>query len=56
MSPSVHKGQAFGEFQYLTPPLHPDTHKITAAGSALSAHLSVSGAPRTLPATAVLTR
>ncbi|MEU9410946.1 site-specific integrase [Streptomyces sp. NPDC048281] len=36
--------------------LHPDTHKITAAGSALSAHLSVLRAPRTLPATTVLTR
>ncbi|MEV0481845.1 site-specific integrase [Streptomyces sp. NPDC050508] len=36
--------------------LHPDVHKITAAGTALSAHLSVLRAPRTLPATAVLTR
>ncbi|WP_446045056.1 hypothetical protein [Streptomyces olivaceus] len=36
--------------------LHPDAHKITAAGSALSAHLSVLCAPRTLPATNVLTR
>ncbi|EGX56086.1 phage integrase [Streptomyces zinciresistens K42] len=36
--------------------LHPDVHKITAAGSALSAHLSVLRAPRTLPATTVLTR
>ncbi|WP_327399719.1 site-specific integrase [Streptomyces sp. NBC_01288] len=36
--------------------LHPDIHKITAAGTALSAHLSVLRAPRTLPATAVLTR
>ncbi|MER7969726.1 site-specific integrase [Streptomyces sp. NPDC096080] len=36
--------------------LHPDTHKITAAGTALSAHLSVLRAPRTLPATTVLTR
>ncbi|MBK3565220.1 site-specific integrase [Streptomyces sp. MBT62] len=36
--------------------LHPDIHKVTAAGAALSAHLSVLRAPRTLPATAVLTR
>jgi integrase len=36
--------------------LHPDVHKITAAGTALSAHLSVLRAPRTLPATTVLTR
>ncbi|MFF9902002.1 tyrosine-type recombinase/integrase [Streptomyces olivaceus] len=36
--------------------LHPDVHKITAAGAALSAHLSVLRAPRTLPATTVLTR
>ncbi|WP_329454525.1 tyrosine-type recombinase/integrase [Streptomyces sp. NBC_01497] len=36
--------------------LHPDTHKITAAGTALSAHLSVLRAPRTLPSTTVLTR
>ncbi|MFD4788982.1 tyrosine-type recombinase/integrase [Streptomyces sp. NPDC058459] len=36
--------------------LHPDVHKITAAGTALSAHLSVLRAPRTLPATSALTR
>lgn len=36
--------------------LHPDPHKITAAGAALSAHLNVLRAPRTLPATTVLTR
>ncbi|MFG3019276.1 tyrosine-type recombinase/integrase [Streptomyces sp. NPDC048254] len=36
--------------------LHPDIHKITAAGTALSAHLNVLRAPRTLPATTVLTR
>lgn len=36
--------------------LHPDIHKITAAGTALSAHLSVLRAPRSLPATAGLTR
>lgn len=36
--------------------LHPDVHKITAAGTALSAHLSVLRAPRTLPARTVLTR
>ncbi|MEV7504820.1 tyrosine-type recombinase/integrase [Streptomyces sp. NPDC093018] len=30
--------------------LHPDTHKITAAGAALTAHLSVLRAPRSLPA------
>lgn len=29
--------------------LHPDMHKITAAGAALSAHLSVLRAPRSLP-------
>lgn len=36
--------------------LHPDDHKITSAGTALSAHLSVLRAPRTLPATSALTR
>ncbi|WP_327397523.1 tyrosine-type recombinase/integrase [Streptomyces phaeochromogenes] len=36
--------------------LHPDIHKITAAGVALSTHLSVLRAPRSLPATTVLTR
>ncbi|WP_328492641.1 site-specific integrase [Streptomyces sp. NBC_00414] len=36
--------------------LHPDIHKITAAGAALSTHLSVLRAPRSLPATTVLTR
>ncbi|MGC5244192.1 tyrosine-type recombinase/integrase [Streptomyces albogriseolus] len=36
--------------------LHPDVHKITAAGVALSTHLSVLRAPRSLPATTVLTR
>ncbi|MEV6721501.1 tyrosine-type recombinase/integrase [Streptomyces xanthochromogenes] len=36
--------------------LHPDVHKITAAGTTLSAHLSVLRAPRTLPATTALTR
>ncbi|GJF23756.1 hypothetical protein SHO565_43200 [Streptomyces sp. HO565] len=29
--------------------LHPDTHTITAAGTALSAHLGVVRAPRSLP-------
>lgn len=29
--------------------LHPDVHKITAVGAALSAHLSVLRAPRSLP-------
>ncbi|MFI9629600.1 hypothetical protein [Streptomyces sp. NPDC052042] len=36
--------------------LHPDVHKITAAGAALSAHLSVLRAPRSLPSPIVLTR
>ncbi|MFF7403040.1 tyrosine-type recombinase/integrase [Streptomyces murinus] len=36
--------------------LHPDTHKITAAGAALTAHLSVLRAPRSLPGPTVLTR
>ncbi|WUD10697.1 tyrosine-type recombinase/integrase [Streptomyces murinus] len=36
--------------------LHPDTHKITAAGAALTAHLSVLRAPRFLPGPTVLTR
>ncbi len=36
--------------------LHPDTHKITAAGMALTAHLSVLRAPRSLPGPTVLTR
>nr|WP_244174102.1 hypothetical protein [Streptomyces murinus] len=38
--------------------LHPDTHKITAAGAALTTHLSVLRAPppRSLPGPTVLTR
>ncbi|MFJ7904747.1 tyrosine-type recombinase/integrase [Streptomyces sp. NPDC096198] len=36
--------------------LHPDTHKITAAGAVLTAHLNVLRAPRSLPGPAVLTR
>ncbi|MEW1775157.1 hypothetical protein [Streptomyces sp. NPDC086777] len=36
--------------------LHPDVHKITAAGAALSAHLSVLRAPRSLPSPIVVTR
>ncbi|WSD72418.1 tyrosine-type recombinase/integrase [Streptomyces sp. NBC_01591] len=36
--------------------LHPDVHKITAAGAALSAHLSVVRAPRSLPGPIVMTR
>ncbi|MFF9512320.1 tyrosine-type recombinase/integrase [Streptomyces sp. NPDC014724] len=36
--------------------LHPDVHKITAAGAALSAHLSVLRAPRPLPSPIVVTR
>ncbi|MCC9705934.1 site-specific integrase [Streptomyces sp. MNU76] len=36
--------------------LHPDVHKITAAGAALSAHLSVLRAPRSLPGPIVMTR
>ncbi|MEU2619656.1 tyrosine-type recombinase/integrase [Streptomyces sp. NPDC007157] len=36
--------------------LHPDLHKITAAGAALSAHLSVLRAPRSLPSPIVMTR
>ncbi|WDM15145.1 tyrosine-type recombinase/integrase [Streptomyces lavenduligriseus] len=36
--------------------LHPDVHKITAAGAALSAHLSAVRAPRSLPSPIVMTR
>ncbi|WP_250293283.1 tyrosine-type recombinase/integrase [Streptomyces atroolivaceus] len=36
--------------------LHPDVQKITAAGAALSAHLSVVRAPRSLPSPIVITR
>ncbi|MFE5934132.1 tyrosine-type recombinase/integrase [Streptomyces sp. NPDC056470] len=36
--------------------LHPDVHKITAAGAALSAHLSVLRAPRSLPSPIVVAR
>lgn len=36
--------------------LHPDVHKITAVGAALSAHLSVLRAPRSLPSPMTVTR
>ncbi|MEU3750149.1 MULTISPECIES: tyrosine-type recombinase/integrase [Streptomyces] len=36
--------------------LHPDVHKITAAGAALSAHLSVLRAPRSLPSPIMVAR
>ncbi|MGW4730199.1 tyrosine-type recombinase/integrase [Streptomyces shenzhenensis] len=36
--------------------LHPDVHKITAAGAAFSARLSVLRAPRSLPSPIVVTR
>lgn len=36
--------------------LHPDVHKITAAGAALSAHLSSLRAPRSLPSPIVVAR
>ncbi|MEU0100074.1 hypothetical protein [Streptomyces sp. NPDC006267] len=36
--------------------LHPDVHKITAAGAALSAHFNVLRAPRSLPSPIVMTR
>ncbi|MGW5095871.1 hypothetical protein ACWEQM_15170, partial [Streptomyces nodosus] len=36
--------------------LHPDIHKITAAGAALSAHFSALRAPRSLPSPIVMTR
>ncbi|MFE5945398.1 tyrosine-type recombinase/integrase [Streptomyces sp. NPDC056480] len=36
--------------------LHPDVHKITAAGAALSAHLSALRAPRSLPSPIVVAR
>ncbi|WTA63043.1 tyrosine-type recombinase/integrase [Streptomyces niveus] len=36
--------------------LHPDVHKITAAGAALTAHLSALRAPRSLPTPVVITR
>ncbi|MBQ1105089.1 tyrosine-type recombinase/integrase [Streptomyces sp. 404i] len=35
--------------------LHPDVHKITAAGAALSAHFNVLRAPRSLPSRIVMT-
>ncbi|MGP2441604.1 hypothetical protein [Streptomyces sp. JW3] len=35
---------------------HPDVHKITAAGAALSAHLTAVRAPRPLPSPIVMTR
>ncbi|WP_405499385.1 tyrosine-type recombinase/integrase [Streptomyces niveus] len=35
---------------------HPDVHKITAAGAALTAHLSALRAPRSLPTPVVITR
>ncbi|MCX5172684.1 hypothetical protein [Streptomyces antibioticus] len=36
--------------------LHPDVHKATAAGAALSAHLGVLLAPRSLPSPIAVTR
>ncbi|WP_405667010.1 hypothetical protein OG379_34250 [Streptomyces sp. NBC_01166] len=36
--------------------LHPDVHKITAADAALSAHVGVLRAPRSLPSPIALTR
>ncbi|MFD0421018.1 tyrosine-type recombinase/integrase [Streptomyces parvus] len=36
--------------------LHPDVHKITAAGAAPSAHFNVLRAPRSLPSPIVMTR
>jgi hypothetical protein len=36
--------------------LHPDVHKITAAGAALCAHFSLLRAPRSLPSPIVVTR
>ncbi|WP_228989370.1 site-specific integrase [Streptomyces sp. DH8] len=36
--------------------LHPDVHKITAAGAALSAHFNVLRAPRSLPSPTAMTR
>ncbi|GAA3084270.1 hypothetical protein GCM10017562_62490 [Streptomyces roseofulvus] len=36
--------------------LHPDVHKITAAGAALSAHLTALRAPRSLPSPIVVVR
>ncbi|MFG2594271.1 hypothetical protein [Streptomyces sp. NPDC048438] len=36
--------------------LHPDVHRITAAGTALSAHLGVLRAPRSLLSPIALTR
>lgn len=36
--------------------LHPDVHKITAAGAALSAHFNVLRAPRSLPSPIDMTR
>ncbi|MFB7916803.1 hypothetical protein [Streptomyces sp. NPDC056061] len=36
--------------------LHPDVHKITTAGAALSAHLSMLRAPRSLPSPIVVAR
>ncbi|MFJ9107723.1 tyrosine-type recombinase/integrase [Streptomyces sp. NPDC102283] len=36
--------------------LHPDVHKITAAGAALSTHFNMLRAPRSLPGPIVMTR
>jgi hypothetical protein len=36
--------------------LHPDVHKITAVGAALSAHLGALRAPRSLPSPIVVAR
>ncbi|MFE7626127.1 hypothetical protein [Streptomyces sp. NPDC057509] len=36
--------------------LHPDVHKITAAGAALSGHFNVVRAPRSLPSPIVMAR
>ncbi|MDJ0465699.1 hypothetical protein [Streptomyces sp. H27-C3] len=36
--------------------LHPDVHKITAAGATLSAHVSALRAPRSLPSPIVVAR
>ncbi|WP_328718143.1 hypothetical protein OHT52_00895 [Streptomyces sp. NBC_00247] len=41
---------------YLDRYLHPDVHRITAAGTALSAHVSALRAPRSLPSPVVMTR
>lgn len=45
MQAAPRAGPAFGQFQYPTPPLHPDATAIAAAGDSLTAFLSVHRSP-----------